>query len=195
MPAVIDILVINDCAKTLTDHKAASAQSGQSGAARQSSQSMSAGGTNGIPLKHGGRSYVYLLAPWKSVAQAGNASLQEAGSELQVTITVGDLVRYRMRNLTLHRDYQAFIEQLTVASNAQCLTTPVLQRRASCSTALDPSVATLDQVMPIDIVDSCWEITATQSGVVALNMQFGIYDDNATHQGSFVFSPWLMVQA
>jgi hypothetical protein len=193
MPAVIDVLVINDCSKTLTDHSATSTTSAQLAQAKPSSQSASAG--NPMPLKNGGRSYVYLLGPWKSVAQAGNAFLQEAGSELQVTLTVGDLVRYRIRNLALHRDYQAFIEQLTVASNAQCVTTPLVQRRASYSTALDPSVATLDQVMPVPIVDSCWEITATQPGVVALNVQFGIYDDKATHQGSYTFSPWLMVQA
>ncbi len=198
MPAVIDILIINDCNKTLTDHLASPAQSTpttQTTQSKQSAQRASATSTGSIPLKNGGRSYVYLLAPWTDVAQTGSTAGQEAGSELQVTIKVGDLIRYRVRNLALHRDYQPFIEQLTIATNAQCLSTPVVQRRTSNSTALDPDVATLDQVKQISIVDSCWEATALQSGVVALNMQFGIYDDKATHRGSFTFSPWLMVQA
>lgn len=198
MPAVIDILVINDCDKTLTDHLGASAQSTSTAQTPQSkppAQRASATSTGSIPLQNGGRSYVYLLAPWVDVAQTGSGAVQEAGFQLQVTIKVGDLVRYRMRNLALHRDYQPFIEQLTVATNAQCLSAPVVQRRTSNSTALDPNVATLDQVKQISIVDSCWEATALQSGVVALNMQFGIYDDKATHRGSFTFSPWLMVQA
>ena len=193
MSDIIDVLILNDAQKILVDH---STQATQATQPKQSQPSTSSSNSSSrcIPLKNGGRSYVYLLAPWKNVAQTGSASVQEAGFELQITVKVGDVMRYRIRNLALRRDFEAFIEQLTIASGMQCLTVPVPQRRPSGSTTLDASVATLDQVKPIPIVDSCWETTMTQSGMAALNLQFGIYDDKATHRGSFSFNPWITVR-
>jgi hypothetical protein len=198
MSEIIDVFILQDAARIIQDHLTQSSQSSQPASQNQSANAHPAGASptgTCTPLKNGGRSYVFLVAPWDHVAQAGLSDQQEGGYELQITVKVGDVVRYRMQNLSLLRGYQGFIQQVDVVSGAQCLTPPALQRRVSASTALDPSVATLDQVMPISMTDVCWESTMTEIGMAALNMKFGIYDDKAAFQGSFSFNPWLTVQA
>ena len=195
MSNIIDVLVVHDAARILQDHAAQSYPANSANKSGQINQSNSSAGDNWVPLKNGGRSYVFLVGPWNNVAQAGNVRAQEGGSELRVNVNVGDVIRYRMRHLPLRRDYEAFIEQVDICAGDECLTHPVLQQRASNSTTLDTSVATLNQVMPIPITDCCWESTMTQSGNVALSMKFRIYDDRASLRGSFSFNPWLFVQA
>lgn len=191
MSNIIDVLIIIDAARILQDHAAQSSKPQSS----SSNQSGTGSSGNATPLLNGGRSYVFLVAPWSNAAQTGSSDSQEGGYELQTTVKVGDVVRYRMLNLPLRRDYQGFIEQIDVAIGQQCLTAPSLQQRASNSTTLDTSVSTLDQVMPIPITDSCWESTMTQTGMAAMNLKFSIYDAKAALQGRFSFSPWHTVMA
>ncbi|ARP85022.1 AidA/PixA family protein [Bordetella genomosp. 9] len=192
MSSIIDVFILHDAARIIQDHLKPSSQPASPGGAKGAGSNSS---DTWIPLNNGGRSYVFLVAPWNNVAQAGIVDQQEGGDELQITLKVGDVIRYRLQNLPLWRGHQGFIEQVDVVSGQQCLTTPVLQRRPSTSTALDPAVQTLDQVMPIQLTDVCCEATMIQTGMAALSMKFRIYDDKAALQGNFSFSPWLTITA
>ncbi|RDU98672.1 AidA/PixA family protein [Trinickia dinghuensis] len=188
MPNVIDCAAVFDPVKILQDHTSPSAQLPHSVSSGTSSTD------SWIPLKYSGRSYVFFLAPSANVATTSSQDALEASNDLRIIAKVADTLRFRVASLALRCDHQCFVEQIDIASGAQCITEPTLQQRASVSTMVDASVSTLDQVKPTDIIDSCWEFTATQAGLAAANMKFRIYDDKAVLRGNFVCTIWYMVQ-
>ena len=203
MPTVVDCTVVFDPVKILQDHSTQPAQPTQSTPASTGSGNAGSGnaGTDKgtandtwIALKYSGRSYLFLLAPADNIAKTTNQDAIEASNDLRVIVKVGDILRLRTTSLALQRDNQCFIEQIDISSGDLCITPPTQERRTSTSTAIDPTVATLDQVKPVPLIDNCWEFTAIQTGLASANMKFRIYDDKAALRGSFVCSLWYMVQ-
>lgn len=207
MPNIVDCTVVFDPAKILQDHIAQPtqpAQPAQSAASNprsgQSSRANTSGANNSgtddtwIPLKYSGRSYLFLLAPAANLATTANQDAVEASNDLRVIVKVGDILRLRTTSIALQRDNQCFIKQIDVAGGELCITPPTAEHRTSTSTVIDPTVAALNQVEPVPLLDNCWEFTAVQTGLAAANMKFQVYDPKATLLGNFTCTLWYMVQ-